>query len=59
MPLNPDCLIDLTSLISFFHHRFSKRPLRGPYGQMLEAEMKKPSKTNYDGLLEQLKRSER
>lgn len=46
-------------LFSFCSNRFSKRPLRGPYGQMLEAEMKKPSKTNYDGLLEQLNRSER
>lgn len=25
--------------------RYSKRPLRGPYGQMLEAEMKKPEAT--------------
>lgn len=47
------------------HHdlkRYSKRPtptLRGPYGQMLEAEMKKPAKQNYDGLLEELNRSER
>lgn len=39
--------------------RYSKRPLRGPYGQMLEAEMKKPAKTNYDGLLEELNRCER
>lgn len=39
--------------------RYSKRPLRGPYGQMLEAEMKKPAKTNYDGLLDALNRSER
>lgn len=39
--------------------RYSKRPLRGPYGQMLEAEMKKPAKTNYDGLLDELNRSER
>lgn len=38
--------------------RYSKRPLRGPYGQMLEAEMKKPAKQNYDGLLEELNRSE-
>ncbi|KAK9889314.1 hypothetical protein WA026_004594 [Henosepilachna vigintioctopunctata] len=31
--------------------RYTKRPLRGPYGQMLEAEMKKPEvgmKNNYD-----------
>ncbi|XP_065165662.1 rho guanine nucleotide exchange factor 17 isoform X2 [Atheta coriaria] len=26
--------------------RYSKRPLRGPYGQMLEAEMKKPDRKN-------------
>lgn len=39
--------------------RYSKRPLRGPYGQMLEAEMKKPAKLNYDGLLQELNRSER
>lgn len=39
--------------------RYSKRPLRGPYGQMLEAEMKKPSpKTpvHYEELLEELNR---
>lgn len=31
--------------------RYSKRPLRGPYGQMLEAEMKKPeSKKNISNL---------
>lgn len=35
--------------------RYSKRPLRGPYGQMLEAEMKKPAKL-YD---EMFNRSER
>lgn len=28
--------------------RYSKRPLRGPYGQMLEAEMKKPTKVHYN-----------
>ncbi|KAL3290287.1 hypothetical protein HHI36_023632 [Cryptolaemus montrouzieri] len=31
--------------------RYTKRPLRGPYGQMLEAEMKKPEigiRNNYD-----------
>ncbi|XP_037050154.1 uncharacterized protein LOC119084247 isoform X2 [Bradysia coprophila] len=28
--------------------RYSKRPLRGPYGLMLEAEMKKPAKLLYD-----------
>lgn len=36
--------------------RYSKRPLRGPYGQMLEAEMKKPTKVHYDGILEELSR---
>lgn len=39
--------------------RYSKRPLRGPYGQMLEAEMKKPTKVHYDGILEELYRSDR
>lgn len=39
--------------------RYSKRPLRGPYGQMLEAEMKKPTKVHYDGILEELCRSDR
>ncbi|KAG5680642.1 hypothetical protein PVAND_010136 [Polypedilum vanderplanki] len=38
--------------------RYSKRPLRGPYGQMLEAEMKKPTKVHYDGILEELCRSD-
>ncbi|XP_031626312.1 uncharacterized protein LOC116342734 [Contarinia nasturtii] len=38
--------------------RYSKRPLRGPYGILLEAEMKKPAKQNYDGVLEELNRSE-
>lgn len=36
--------------------RYSKRPLRGPYGQMLEAEMKKPAKLLYDEIFN---RSER
>lgn len=36
--------------------RYSKRPLRGPYGQMLEAEMKKPAKSLLD---EMFNRSER
>ncbi|XP_055643721.1 uncharacterized protein LOC129779951 [Toxorhynchites rutilus septentrionalis] len=36
--------------------RYSKRPLRGPYGQMLEAEMKKPSKVHYNEILEELSR---
>lgn len=39
--------------------RYSKRPPRGPYGQMLEAEMKKPAKLHYDEILEKLNRSER
>lgn len=39
--------------------RYSKRPLRGPYGQMLEAEMKKPSKVHYNEILEELARHER
>lgn len=39
--------------------RYSKRPLRGPYGQMLEAEMKKPTKLHYEGILEELSRNDR
>lgn len=39
--------------------RYSKRPLRGPYGQMLEAEMKKPTKLPYDEILEELNRADR
>ncbi|XP_053670589.1 uncharacterized protein LOC128720910 [Anopheles nili] len=39
--------------------RYSKRPLRGPYGQMLEAEMKKPTtKVQYSEILEELTRTE-
>ncbi|XP_050336457.1 uncharacterized protein LOC126763199 [Bactrocera neohumeralis] len=38
--------------------RFSKRPLRGPYGQMLEKEMKKPNKMHYEEILEDLRESE-
>lgn len=39
--------------------RYSKRPLRGPYGQMLEAEMKKPSpKVHYEEILEELNKSD-
>lgn len=45
--------------IDFDLKRYSKRPLRGPYGQMLEAEMKKPNKVSYDGILEELQRSDR
>lgn len=29
-------------ILSYLQTRYSKRPLRGPYGQMLEAEMAKP-----------------
>lgn len=29
-------------ILHFNYSRYSKRPLRGPYGQMLEAEMAKP-----------------
>lgn len=35
--------------------RYSKRPLRGPYGQMLEAEMKKAAKVHYNEILEDLR----
>lgn len=38
--------------------RYSKRPLRGPYGQMLEAEMKKASKLHYDEMLDELRPSD-
>lgn len=38
--------------------RFSKRPLRGPYGQMLEAEMKKPHKMHFEEILEELKETD-
>ncbi|XP_037893680.1 uncharacterized protein LOC119639994 isoform X1 [Glossina fuscipes] len=38
--------------------RFSKRPLRGPYGQMLEAEMKKPNKMHFEEILEDLRENE-
>lgn len=37
--------------------RYSKRPLRGPYGQMLEAEMKKASKVHYNEILDDLRPS--
>ncbi|XP_058455844.1 uncharacterized protein LOC131433085 [Malaya genurostris] len=46
----PSCEYDLK--------RYSKRPLRGPYGQMLEAEMKKPSKVHYNEILEELSKHE-
>ena len=35
---------------SFLPRRYSKRPLRGPYGQMLEAEMAKPRVADIVGL---------
>lgn len=39
--------------------RYSKRPLRGPYGQMLEAEMKKLSpKVQYEELLNDFTKTE-
>lgn len=38
--------------------RYSKRPLRGPYGQMLEAEMKKASTLYYDEILDDLRSSD-
>lgn len=38
--------------------RYSKRPLRGPYGQMLEAEMKKATKVHYDEILDDLRTSD-
>lgn len=38
--------------------RYSKRPLRGPYGQMLEAEMKKATKVHYDEILDDLRSSD-
>ncbi|XP_053961835.1 uncharacterized protein LOC128865531 isoform X2 [Anastrepha ludens] len=38
--------------------RYSKRPLRGPYGQMLEKEMKKPNKMHFEEILEDLRESE-
>ncbi|XP_077301096.1 rho guanine nucleotide exchange factor 17-like [Arctopsyche grandis] len=48
-PFNPSDLSDSESKCqsgkercSHVPRRYSKRPLRGPYGQMLEAEMKKP-----------------
>lgn len=39
--------------------RYSKRPLRGPYGQMLEAEMKKPAKLLYDEMFNRSDRYDR
>ncbi|XP_065352362.1 rho guanine nucleotide exchange factor 17-like isoform X3 [Cloeon dipterum] len=34
---------DSSSSVSYFSRRYNKRPLRGPYGQILEAEMKRVS----------------
>lgn len=34
------------NILFFSNTRYSKRPLRGPYGQMLEAEMAKPRTTD-------------
>ncbi|XP_032585303.1 uncharacterized protein LOC6572289 isoform X2 [Drosophila mojavensis] len=41
--------------------RYSKRPLtvRGPYGQMMEAELKKPNRKQYDEILEEMRESDR
>jgi len=41
------------------YKRFSKRPLRGPYGQMLEAEMKKPNRMHFEEILEELRETDR
>lgn len=52
----PSDVSDTESRINVDHsttRRYSKRPLRGPYGQMLEAEMKKPEtgrKNQYNDL---------
>ncbi|XP_068156307.1 LOW QUALITY PROTEIN: uncharacterized protein [Drosophila tropicalis] len=40
------------------YKRFSKRPLRGPYGQMLEAEMKKPNRMHFEEILEELRETD-
>ncbi|KAH8399046.1 hypothetical protein KR215_001287, partial [Drosophila sulfurigaster] len=42
------------------HKRYSKRPLtvRGPYGQMLEAELKKPNRMHFEEILEELRESD-
>ncbi|XP_030081579.1 uncharacterized protein LOC111598504 isoform X2 [Drosophila hydei] len=41
--------------------RYSKRPLtvRGPYGQMLEAELKKPNRKQYDEIREEMRSTDR
>lgn len=39
--------------------RYSKRPVRGPYGQMLEAEMNKQGKPLYSEILEELNKADR
>lgn len=38
---------------------YSKRRLRGPYGQLLEAEMNKPSKPLYTEIMEEINKPER
>ncbi|KAH8310855.1 hypothetical protein KR044_003245, partial [Drosophila immigrans] len=42
------------------HKRYSKRPLtvRGPYGQMLEAELKKPNRMHFEEILEELRETD-
>ncbi|XP_063982833.1 rho guanine nucleotide exchange factor 17 isoform X3 [Diachasmimorpha longicaudata] len=42
----PATLSDLSDCEGHTPRRYSKRPLRGPYGQMLEAEMAKPRSTD-------------
>ncbi|XP_065364774.1 uncharacterized protein LOC135957872 isoform X2 [Calliphora vicina] len=46
------------ALSDYDFKRYSKRPLRGPYGQMLEAEMKKPNKMHFEEILEDLRESD-
>ncbi|KAK0084503.1 hypothetical protein PV325_006925 [Microctonus aethiopoides] len=42
----PTTLSDVSDCEGHVPRRYSKRPLRGPYGQMLEAEMAKPRTTD-------------
>lgn len=39
------------------HKRYSKRPLtvRGPYGQMLEAELKRPNRMQFEEIMEEMR----
>ncbi|KAH8414040.1 hypothetical protein KR222_002998, partial [Zaprionus bogoriensis] len=39
------------------HKRYSKRPLtvRGPYGQMLEAELKRPNRMHFEEIMEEMR----